>query len=159
MLQGDCLLAFAIGASLATSAGDGLKVSQYRTQNKYFVFMLLHLSLIVRSLNIYMLWEYTAFDSLFYLDASINGLWPALNCFGSILAGIAGFMFARKLIQWNKELTAYTVWTGAFSILFAIASSHYDRLTYAGKITTQSHYLIKTIAVYQSRLLITVLRM
>lgn len=132
MFQGDCLLSFAIGSALATAAGDGLKASAYKTQNKYFVFLILHLSLIVRPMNIYMIWEHTGFDSLFYLDASMSGALPALTAFASLLSGIIGFMLSRKLVCMNKELTSYMVWTTAFSLYYGFSSVHYDRLLYPG---------------------------
>lgn len=132
MFQGDCLLSFAIGSALATAAGDGLKASGYKTQNKYFVFLLLHLSIVVRPLNIYMVWEHTGFDSLFYMDASMSGVLPAVTAFASSLSGIIGFMLTRKLIFMNRELTSYTVWTMAFSLYYGFSSVHYDRLLYPG---------------------------
>lgn len=142
MLQGDCLLSFAIGSALATAGGDGVKASQYRTQNKYFLTLVLHLSMVVRPLAIYMLWEHTGFESLFYYDASINGVWPALNSLGSMLSGIAGYMLARKLIMWNMELAAYTVWTSAFSLITAMLASHYDRVLYPGEYSVGRQLLL-----------------
>lgn len=132
MLQIDALLTFAIGASLASAAGDGLKATHYHTQNKYFVYTLLHLVLIVAPFNVYMLWEHTGFETMFYYDASIHGIWPALNIPFSTLSGIAGFMAARKLVRMNRELMAYSLWTSVYTVTLAIVSSHYDRFLFPG---------------------------
>lgn len=133
MLQVDCLITFAIGSSLATAAGDALKVTEHCTQNKFFVFTIVHLSLIVSPLNVYMLWEHTGFETMFYYDASMHGIWPALNIAASTLSGIAGFLAAWKLVKLNKELTAYTMWTSTYTILIGLMSCHYDRFLYPGK--------------------------
>ena len=136
MLQLDGVLTFAFGASLATAAGDGLKATHYHTQNKYFVFTLLHLVLIVAPLNVYMLWEHTGFETMFYYDASIHGIWPALNIPFFTVCGIAGFMSARKLVRMNRELSAYTLWTSAYTVALAMVSTHYDRFLYPGEFTS-----------------------
>lgn len=132
MLQLDSLITFAIGSSLATAAGDGLKATQYHTQNKYFIFTLLHINLVVVPLNIYMLWEHTGFETMFYYDASIHGAWPALTMVTSNLSAILGFMLARELVRRNAELSAYSMWTSAYTIAIAIVACHYDRFLYPG---------------------------
>ncbi|XP_067949663.1 uncharacterized protein [Watersipora subatra] len=135
MLQLDWLISFAIGSSLATAAGDGLKATQYHTQNKYFIFTLLHINLIVTPLNIYMLWEHTGFETMFYYDASLHGIWPMLTMVASNLSAILGFMTSRKLVRKNKELSAYTVWISAYTFALATVSCHYDRFLYPGGIS------------------------
>ena len=133
MLQLDWIITFAIGASLATAAGDSLKVTQYHTQNKYFIFTLLHINLVVIPLNLYMLWEHTGFETMFYYDATLSGVWPALSSVACNLSALIGFMVARRLVRQNKELSAYTVWTCAYTVALAIVSCHYDRFLYPGK--------------------------
>jgi len=133
MLQTNWLLTFTIGAALATAGGDGLKTTRYYTQNSYFVFALLHISLIVSPLNVYMLWEQTGFQTMFYYDASMHGILPSLNVAVYTVSGIIGFMICREFVRQNKELAAYTVWTGSYSAMLAIVSIHYDRVLYPGE--------------------------
>ena len=80
-----------------------------------------------------MLWEHTGFETLFYYDASMHGIWLAANTHLNTLCGTIGFMVGRKLVRTDMELTAYSVWIGAYTIMLAVINSHYDRFFYPGK--------------------------
>ena len=134
MIQVDVFWSFAMGASLATIAGDKLKSVDCVFDNKYFIYTVCYLSLIFSPSGVYLLWEHTGWETMFFFDSSeLHGIFPCLFALTNVLFGVVGFYLCYHLIRNDREDVAYTLWTTAYVCMFTILTLGYDRFLYSGE--------------------------
>lgn len=87
MIQVDVFWAFAMGASFAVAATEGLKKSESMFCNKYFVYTVCFLSMIFAPSGIYLLWHFTGWETMFFLDRDLHGIWPCIFAHTNVSLG------------------------------------------------------------------------
>jgi len=149
MIQVDVFWSFAMGASLATLAGERLKKEDSLIVNRYFVFIVCYLSMIFSPSGIYLLWQHTGWETMFFFGFDdLHGLFPCLFACTNVLLGVFGFVLCALLVRRNKETTAHACWTTSYTCMFSVLTFGYERSLYAGQSRYQRLY-------YPDRYLIT----
>jgi hypothetical protein len=160
MIQVDVFWSFAIGGSLASAAcAAGLhKSSTGPFINEYFIYNLLFLSLAFAPSGVYLLWQkgyyynrilifffsHTGWETMFYLDRSLHGIFPCLFALTNVSQGILGFYLVYKAVQANRNFLAgilvivkvegsVALWAVNYVIMFGILGFGYQRFMYAGR--------------------------
>lgn len=133
MIQVDVFWSFAMGAAFASLAPKGIKASNSLTVNKYFVYCVCFLSMIFAPSGIYLLWQHTGWESMFYLNKSMHGILPCVFACTNVLMGVIGFLICARLIQDGHERLQHFLWTSAYTCMFAILTLGYNRFLYAGQ--------------------------
>ena len=132
MIQVDVFWSFAMGASFAAMAGESLKKTDSMFVNKYFVYTVAFLSMIFAPSGVYLLWHYPGWETMFFLDRNLHGIWPCLFANTNVSLGVLGFCICYKLIKDGNDLAVHKYWTTAYTCMFAILTFGYDRFLYAG---------------------------
>ena len=143
MILVDVFWSFAMGAAFACAASEGIQRSKHIFINKYFIFTVCYLSMIFAPSGIYLLWNHTAWETMFFLDRSLHGIWPCVFAHTNVLLGVLGFCVCYRMIQAGMAGSAHAVWTTSYTCMFSILTFGYNRFLYAGNIPSFSscHYV------------------
>lgn len=135
MIQVDVFWSFAMGASLATLAGERLKKETSIIVNKYFIYTVCYLSLIFSPSGVYLLWQHTGWETMFFFGPEdLHGIFPCLFALTNVLLGVIGFVLCAYLVREGNDGTAHALWTTSYTCMFAILTFGYDRFIYAGSL-------------------------
>lgn len=135
MIQVDVFWSFAMGGCLATMAGEHLKTCTSIFVNQYFVYTLCYLSVVFSPSGVYLLWQHTAWETMFfYGPEDLSGLAVCAFASTNVLLGILGFYVCALSVRSGRECLAHTLWTAGYVAMFTILTFGYDRFLYAGSL-------------------------
>jgi len=100
--------------------------------NKYFIYTLLFLSLAFAPSGIYLLWHLTGWETMFFLDKTLHGIFPCLFSFTNISQGILGYYLVYKSARYGNHFLSVSLWSVNYCIMFGILGFGYKRFMYAG---------------------------
>ncbi|EMK00035.1 hypothetical protein [Leptospira sp. B5-022] len=140
MVQVDVFWAYGLGAGYAMAAARQIKKLQEGEstvgsipsvtkeeekvpfwKNTYFIFNLLYLGLLFAPSGLYLVWQFTSWETMHAGDKTIPGWLVALFGLTNISQGILGFWVVWKLLEAGKNFLAYLqVPAGYFGMFFIL---------------------------------------
>lgn len=133
MIQVDVFWAFGMGAVFAAAAHKQMTTTASIFINRYFVFTVCYLSLIFAPSGIYLLWQHTAWETMFFLDKQMHGLLPLVFAHTNVGLGVLGFYLTACLIRSDRLRFVPWMWTVPYTAMFSILTFGYNRFLYPGK--------------------------
>ncbi|ELU14432.1 hypothetical protein CAPTEDRAFT_211940 [Capitella teleta] len=132
MIQVDVFWAFGMGAVFAAAAHKQMTTTASIFINRYFVFTVCYLSLIFAPSGIYLLWQHTAWETMFFLDKQMHGLLPLVFAHTNVGLGVLGFYLTACLIRSDRLRFVPWMWTVPYTAMFSILTFGYNRFLYPG---------------------------
>eukprot|EP01059_Diplonema_ambulator_P000998 TRINITY_DN1076_c4_g1_i1.p1 TRINITY_DN1076_c4_g1~~TRINITY_DN1076_c4_g1_i1.p1 ORF type:complete len:326 (+),score=60.02 TRINITY_DN1076_c4_g1_i1:140-979(+) len=141
MIQVDVFWSYAMGAFFACCAGPALVNSKNTTENWYFAYTIMFLSLIFAPSGVFLLSRNPGWESMFVFDRESFGarkltdaFIPTAFGFTNVALGLLGFWVSRKLMAANRRGIATYLWMSAYMGMFSILGFGYGRFLYQGTI-------------------------
>jgi len=128
MVQVDIVWSYAFGATFAAAAARQLEKEEKAFDNKWFVFILLFLSIFFAPSGLYLLWEHTQWETM-QVATKFDDL-PAwlvtIFAITSVTQGILGYWTTFKLIKKKNYYGAHANWMVAWVIFWFILVCGWD---------------------------------
>jgi len=127
MVQVDVFWSYGIGAGFAYAAQRQLKERPPTKENggwlanKYFNFNLLYLATIFAPSGLYLLWEFTNWETMQAGDKTMPAWLVTLFAITNVTQGMLGFWVTHKLIAASKRYAAFLqIFAGYFGMFFIL---------------------------------------
>lgn len=128
MVQVDFVWSYAFGATFAAAAARQLDTQEKPFDNKWYVFILLFLSVFFAPSGVYLLWEHTQWETM-QVAAKFDDI-PAwlVMMFGvtNITQGILGYWITFKLVKRKNYYGAHANWMVAWTVFWFILMCGWD---------------------------------
>ena len=139
MVQVDVFWSYALGSSLACAAQRQLEKEDKPSATPYFLKTVLYLSLLFGPSGIYLLWQFTGWETMFVFDKTIPAWLVTGFAITNVTQGILGFFVCYWLIRAGKVYAANLQWVFGYLFMFFILVHGWDgtgfrRFFYSGDI-------------------------
>ena len=128
MVQVDVVWSYAFGATFAAAAARQLEKQEKPFDNKWYIFILLFLSIFFAPSGLYLLWEHTQWETM-QVATNFNDI-PAwlVTAFAvtNITQGILGYWTTFRLIKKKNYYGAHANWMVAWIIFWFILVCGWD---------------------------------
>lgn len=128
MVQVDIVWSYAFGATFAAAAARQLEREEKPFENRWFVFVLLFLSIFFAPSGLYLLWEHTQWETM-QVAARFDDI-PAwlVTAFAvtNITQGILGYWTSFRLIKKKKYYAAHANWMVAWAVFWFLLVCGWD---------------------------------
>lgn len=132
MVQVDIFWTFAISSTFAAAAHRQLQKENSVSENKYWRYNLLFLSILFVPSGVYLLWINTGWETMYMLSRDMPAFIPCLFAMTNILCGLLGFYVTFKLIKAGQQKYMHIPWIVGYVFMFLILGIGWRRFTYAG---------------------------
>ncbi|MBN2159100.1 MAG: hypothetical protein JW807_06875 [Spirochaetes bacterium] len=128
MVQVDIVWSYAFGATFAAAAARQLEKEDKPFNNKWFVFILLFLSIFFAPSGLYLLWEHTQWETMQVATqfSDIPAWLVTLFAVTNITQGIIGYWVTYKLVRKGNYYGAHANWMVAWIIFWFILVCGWD---------------------------------
>ncbi|GIX41865.1 MAG: hypothetical protein KatS3mg129_1598 [Leptospiraceae bacterium] len=132
MVQVDVIWSYAFGATLASAASKQIKKESEEKGNpfinKYFVYLLLFLSLLFNPSGIYLLWQFPHWETMqvAWQHSDLPAWLVTLFSFTNITQGVLGYYITYLFIKNNKYYYAHVNWIVAWTLFWSFLVMGWD---------------------------------
>jgi len=132
MVQVDVIWSYAFGATLASAASRQIKKESEEKgnpfENKYFIYLLLFLSLLFNPSGIYLLWQFPHWETMqvAWIHTDLPAWLVTLFSFTNITQGILGYYVTYLFIKKEKYYYAHVNWIVAWTLFWSLLVMGWD---------------------------------
>lgn len=141
MVQVDVFWSYSLGAGFALSASRQLlkkhKQQQHSQQEEsgpfitsYFITTVLYLALLFAPSGLYLLWQFTSWETMHVLDRNMSPLLVILFAITNVTQGMLGFWAVYALARSGKKYLAYLQFFAGYFFMFFILVHGWDGTGY-----------------------------
>jgi hypothetical protein len=128
MVQVDVVWAYAFGATFAAAAGRQLEKEEKSFDNKWYVFILIFLSVFFAPSGLYLLWEHTQWETMQVATTmkDIPAWLVTLFAVTNVTQGILGYWTTLKLVKKKNYYGAHANWMWSWILFWFILVCGWD---------------------------------